>query len=328
MRIFVTGISSDIGQSIAKCLVSNGHDVVGLTRKNKFRIKGCLVVGGALEYPISYSEYLRGADLVIHAAGITHSDKTDRYFAVNVQAGARLIRLAEKYSVKRFIYISTRAIGPGCGAYGVSKRMLEERLQVSSLEWVILRVAEVYGVTKNEGINRLMKQVLRKKVILIPGDGEFMLTPIHVDDVSGAVCTVTDKATIRMKTYTLCGPKTYSINEFISVMCQMMGLDRVGILIPLFIIRLAVVLKRIFPLLFSVTKDQIQRLAVAKETTFSEAENDFGFSPMNFESWFQNEVEGNHDIKIGMRGKVGIRFFSGVIFFRGSADFEQRKCQG
>ena len=168
MRIFVTGISSDMGQSIAKCLVSKGYDVVGLTRKRKFRINGCRVVGGALEYPISYSKYLRGADLVIHAAGITHSDKTERYFAVNAHAGARLIRLAEKYGVKRFIYISTRAIGPGCGAYGVSKRMLEERLKVSSLEWVILRVAEVYGVTKNEGINALMKQVLRKKIILIP----------------------------------------------------------------------------------------------------------------------------------------------------------------
>ena len=145
------------------------------------------------------------------------------------------------------------------------------------------------------------------------------MAPIHVDDVSGAVCTVTELSAIRMKTYTLCGPKTYSINEFISVMCQMMGLNRVGIQIPLFAIRLAVVLKRFFPLLFHVTKDQIQRLAVSKETDYSVASQDFGFSPMKFESWFQNEVKSECDVKLPVYGRARMKSFPRVIFFRGSA---------
>lgn len=318
MRVFVTGISSDMGQNIAKRLVSNGHDVMGLTRKKDFRIKGCSIVAGALEYPISYSTHLTGADLIIHVAGITHSDRMDRYFAVNADAGGELISSAETYGVKRFIYISTRAIGPGCGAYGESKRMLEKQLQGSSLGWVILRVAEVYGIAKNEGINALMVQVLRKKIVLIPG-GKFMLTPIHVEDVAAAVCTIAERPVIHMKTYTLCGPKTYSIKGFISVMCQIIGLGRVGILIPLFVIRLVTALKRFLPLPFHVTRDQVQRLAVAKETDFSEAGHDFGFSPKGFEWWFQNEVKASHDVKIEMGEKGFIKIFPGVIFFRGSA---------
>ena len=58
---------------------------------------------------------------------------------------------------------------------------------------------------------------------------------------------------------------------------------------------------------------------VAKETDFSEARHDFGFSPMGFESWFQNEVKASHDVKIAMGGKAGMKSFPGVILFRGSA---------
>ena len=319
MRVFVTGISSEMGQRIAEGLVSTGHHVVGLTQKLGLWIKGCRIVVGTLEDPISYSSHLAGTDLIIHVAGITHSDRTDRYYAVNADAGDRLISSAETCGVKRFIYISTRAIGPGCGAYGTSKRMLEKRLQVSSLEWIILRVAEVYGVTKNEGVNALMAQILSQKIVLIPGNGEFGLTPIHVGDVAAAVCAIAKAPAIRMKTYTLCGPKTYSIQEFIWTMCQIAGLDRVGILIPLFVIRLAIALKRFLPLPFHVTRDQVQRLAVAKETDFSEAGHDFGFSPKGFELWFQNEVKASHDVKIAMGEKGFIKIFPGVIFFRGSA---------
>lgn len=318
MRVFVTGISSHMGQRIAEGLVSNGDEVMGLTRKKDFRIKGCHIVTGALERSHSYSAKLTDLDLIIHVAGITHSDKPDQYYAVNADAGGRLISLAEASGVKRFIYISTRAIGPGCGAYGESKRMIERRLQMSNLDWVILRVAEVYGVKKNEGINALMAQVLRKKVIPIPGNGEFMVTPVHVGDVAAAVCAISGASGIRMETYTLCGPKTYSINGFISVMCQIIGLRRVGILIPLFVVRLAMGLKRFFPTTFHITRDQIQRLTVAKETDFSQAAHDFGFSPIGFESWFRDEVKAIHDVKIAMGENAGIKIFPGVILFRGS----------
>ena len=319
MRIFVTGISSEMGQRIAEGLVLTDHHVVGLTRRIGFQLKGCRIVEGALEDPASYSDHLAGTDLVIHVAGITHSDRTERYYAVNADAGGRLISSAEANGVKRFIYISTRAVGPGCGAYGESKRMLEKRLRMSNLDWVILRVAEVYGVTKNEGINALIVQVLRQKTVLIPGNGEFMLTPIHVADVAAAVCAVAEAPAIRVKTYTLCGPKSYSLKEFISVMCQIMGSGRLGILVPLFFLRLAVALKRVLPLPFRVTRDQIQRLAVPKETDFSGARHDLGFYPMAFETWFQNEVNPKGGRNIVPVEKGFVKAFPGVIFFRGSA---------
>ena len=321
MRIFLTGISSELGQRIAETLVVAGHDVVGLTRKTGFGVKGCLVVVGGLEAPMSYSKYLTGVDLIVHVAGVTHSDRPEQYYAVNAHAGGRLISSAEGYDVKRFIYVSTRAIGPGCGAYGESKRMLEKRLHMSNLDWTILRVAEIYGVIKNEGINALMAQVLRQKIVLLPGNGGFMLTPIHVGDVAAAVCAIAEAPAIKMKTYTLCGPKSYTIKEFISVMCQVMGSCRVGIMVPLFLVRLAAELKRVLPLPFRVTKDQVQRLAVPKETDFSEAKRDFGFCPVTFETWFQHEVNPGGG-RNGMPAEKDVMSaFPGVIVFRGLAAF-------
>ena len=318
MRVFVTGISSDMGRKIAGHFVERGDDVVGLTREKDFRIDCVQIITGDLERPSTYGAHLAGVNLVVHVAGITHSDTNDQYFRLNTDAGRKLIYVAEACGVNRFIFISTRAIGPGCGAYGVSKRMLEQSLQASGLDWIILRVAEVYDVTKNEGINVLMAQVLGKKVIPIPGNGEDLLSPVHVDDVVAAVSAIAATSGIQNKIYTLCGPKTYSIKGFIGMMCQILHVNRVGVMIPFFLIRVVMGLNCIFKLSFHLTRDQLQRLTVAKDADFSEAEHDFGFSPSNFETWFRNKMKKSPNTGTQKLEKGRVKSLPGLVLFKGS----------
>jgi len=284
MKIFVTGASSGIGRRIVEFLIPEGHELICLSRRKNFTIKDATVIKGDLRDPSTFGSYLKSIDMIIHAAGITHTDHAGLYMRINFEATRDIISLAEDSGAERFVFISTRAIGSEGGAYSLSKSLAERSLRSSSLDWVILRVAEVYGTQKEEGINLLMRLVLTSKIIPIMGKGEYKITPVYVDDVADAVLKVTRCQEIKREVYTICGPKTYSLNDFVSLLCQFYSVRRIRIPIPLFLIKIAVHLKQYLPLPLHITKDQISRLRMPKDSDFSAAERDFGFSPSSVES--------------------------------------------
>lgn len=289
MRIFVTGASSDIGEKIVRSLLQEGHQMVCLSRKKGFEIKGAIIIRGDLQDPERFKKDLQGIDMIIHGAAVTHTDHAYQYEKVNFEATRDLISLAEGYGIKRFVYLSTRAIGSEGGGYALSKLLAEESLKASSLDWVILRLAEVYGTTKDEGINSLINMVLRKRIVPIVGNGEYELAPVHVDDVAETVLGVTRRKNIGKRLYTICGPRTYSLNELVSLLCRLYSLDRIVVHVPVFLIRIAVYLKHFLPLPVNITRDQILRLQIPKSSDFSAAGADLGFRPVRFESWLRQK---------------------------------------
>jgi nucleoside-diphosphate-sugar epimerase len=285
MRAFLTGASSDIGGRVVRALLLEGYEVICLSRKKGFEIKGATVIQGDLQDPPGFKGYLEDIDLIIHGAAVTHTDDHEHYLKINFEATKDLIFLAECFGIKRFVFLSTRAIGPGGGAYASSKYLAEEALKTSRLDWVILRIAEVYGTTKKEGINSLINQVLKRKIIPVIGNGKYELAPVYADDVKEAILSVIKHRHIKKKTYTICGPETFSLNEMISVLCRFYSLERIRVHVPISLIRMAVHIKRLLPLPFNITEDQIPRLQISKDSDFSAAERDLGFSPVKFESW-------------------------------------------
>ena len=285
----MTGASSDMGKKIVKSLLGKGDQVICLSRQSGFSIEGAIVIQGDIRNSQKLERYLENIDLIIHAAAITHTDDTEQYMKVNFGATKELICLAEHCGTRRFVFLSTRAIGPEGGGYAQSKLLAEESLKASTLEWVILRLAEVYGTAKDEGIDSFIKLVLNNRIIPIAGDGQYELAPVHVDDVAEVVFVVTRYKNISQKLYTICGPRAYSLDEFVSLLCRLYSLDRKVVHVPIFLIKIAARLKRFLPLPFNITRDQILRLQIPKSSDFSEAEADLGFCPVRFELWLEQQ---------------------------------------
>ncbi len=278
----MTGASSDIGLKISKRLVTEGHEVIGLSRQAGFRIENAIIVRGDLQDSAIFTRYLENIDLVIHAAAVTHTDHTDDYIKINFEGTKKLVSLAETHGAKRFIFISTRAIGLEGGGYAASKFLAEESVRDSRLNWVILRLSEVYGTNKNQGIDAMINLVLRSKIIPIIGKGQYLLAPVFVDDVVKTVLNLTKRNEIGRKCYNICGPETYSMNELISILCRSCSLNRIRIHIPVFLFKVAIRFKRFFPFPFNITRDQIQRLQIPKDSDFSAAKKDLDFCPIKF----------------------------------------------
>jgi nucleoside-diphosphate-sugar epimerase len=238
------------------------------------------LVPGSLDADAGLIAGARGADAVVHFAGTTHTEHEEEYHRVNGGGTERLVRAAAAAGVGRFIHISSRAIGPDCGAYARSKRHAEEAVQAGGLPHTILRFAEVYGPEAREGLNALIRLVRVSPVVPYPA-GPFALAPLFLDDAVDVVCRALDASEASNRVYTVAGPGSYGFRDLVRVIARTFGLHRLAVPVPLAGLaaagRAAGLLGR--PIVHA---DQIARLRCPKDADITNVRRDLGFAPVGF----------------------------------------------
>ncbi len=185
MRILVTGASGFVGQVVWRSLRSEGHEVVGLSRRRPSDWQGDYIETdlGALA-PLS--SMLSGVDAVVHLASRVHhgnessADLLPLYRQEITDATLHVAKEAFAAGAKRFVYLSSvKAVAESSSRrvlrvegeprpldpYGISKLEAERGLRAltenTSLEFVALRPPLVYGPGVKANFFQLMKWVDR-----------------------------------------------------------------------------------------------------------------------------------------------------------------------
>ncbi|MEW6637145.1 MAG: NAD(P)-dependent oxidoreductase, partial [Actinomycetota bacterium] len=154
-RVLVTGATGFVGSHIAEALVGAGYRVRCGVRKAARWASGldAELVPLDLSRPGDLPRAVRGADVVIHAGGITRARHEEGYRRINAEGTRVLAEAASAAGVRRFVLISSLAArGPDGAAgpaspYGLSKLEAEEivRSFEGRMEVCALRPAAVYG---------------------------------------------------------------------------------------------------------------------------------------------------------------------------------------
>jgi NADH dehydrogenase len=280
-KIFVTGGTGDIGRPLIRELLARGHEVRVLQRKKEEEPEepGMISVAGDILKPESYDQALKGSDVVIHAAALTRTNNIPEYFRTNVAATLDLIKACESNGVKRFIFISTRAISEQGGGYSISKLKAEEHVRLSSLDWVILRLSEVYGFPGRDGVNMIINAAQKFPLVPVIGNGTYTLCPVYIDDAVGAISSVVDRPELKNKTYLIAGPETFTYSEFVDEVLHLYGLKKFKLYIPLTILKLLLRIISVFSKKSTLVMDQIPRLLSPKSSDISAVQKDFGYEP-------------------------------------------------
>jgi nucleoside-diphosphate-sugar epimerase len=240
------------------------------------------LVPGSLDADAGLIAGARGADAIVHFAGATHAARDEEYHRVNGGGTDRLVRAAAAAGVARFIHISSRAIGPECGAYARSKRHAEEAVQAGGIPYAILRFAEVYGRPEaREGLNALIRLVRVSPVVPYPA-GPFTLAPLFLDDAVDAVGRALDAAEAPNRVYTVAGPRSYGFRDLVRVIARTFGLRRLAVPVPLACLAAAVRASRLVGRPIG-RPDQIGRLRCPKDADIGDIRRDLGFAPVGFE---------------------------------------------
>ena len=219
MKIMVTGGAGFIGSHVVDTFVENNHEVVVVDNLSTGRLSNLNPAAKFYEVDIRSPEMAEifekeKPQVVDHHAAqmdVRRSVEDPLFDAdVNVMGSIKLIELARKYNVERFIYISTggavygepeylpcdedHPINPIC-PYGASKHTVEHYLymyrELYDMEYVVLRYPNVYGPRQDPhgeaGVVAIFSgQMLKNAPVVINGDGDQERDFVYVGDCARA----------------------------------------------------------------------------------------------------------------------------------------------
>ncbi|MBC2663996.1 NAD(P)-dependent oxidoreductase [Novosphingobium flavum] len=180
--VAITGATGFVGQALIERALGDGIEVRALTRADQPARKGVTWVKGDLANIRALARLMKGAEAVIHVAGVINAPDPAGFEAGNVTGTLTVIEAARKAGVPRFVFVSSlSAREPDLSAYGASKAKAEKLVKSSGLDWTIVRPPAIYGPRDKEILE--LFRIARWGVLPMPPKaGRASL--LHVDDLA------------------------------------------------------------------------------------------------------------------------------------------------
>jgi nucleoside-diphosphate-sugar epimerase len=273
--VLVTGAAGGIGSALIPVLERAGWTVRALVHERPVSAASEFV-RGSLDAPATLAEACDGVDGVLHLAAVTHARRGRAYMRVNVEGTRNLCDAARTSGVARFVLGSSRSATEGGGAYCASKLRSEEEVRGCGVEFVIVRLPEIYGSNGREGTETIRRQAARGAPIPIVGAGNETICPTHLNDVLEPLGRALEIEQAAGHTYTL-GGECVSVRAYAEACIASSGSKSRIVSVPTI---LAVGLANFGRLPgVPVYPDQVTRLRAKKPSPSPEASAHLGFAP-------------------------------------------------
>lgn len=296
--ILITGATGYIGRHLAARLVQEGERPRCLVRN--LRRAGQILpaakvdlVQGDTTQPSTLRLAMQGVDTVIHTAFITAERKQSAdtlYNATNVDGTANLVNAAKAAGVNRIIVLSGLGTKPDKpGSYMQGRYLAEQMIKESGITWTIIRPSVVFG--KDASFIKGLADLIRTSpVIPLIGGGKIMFQPIYVEDVVSVIIEVLKQPErTASKTFTIGGPEYYSFTDIVTMLARAMHKRRIMAPAPRPLVGIgAAVMEAALPRP-PLTKAAMTLFTFDNTTTINSVERDFGFKPMSFKRYLEEQ---------------------------------------
>ena len=216
MQAFITGGCGQVGSHVAEMLLARGDHVIALDN---------LETGRRIHLPEHHDRltYVEGSiadkalveqlvgdhkpDVIVHtAASYKNPDDWHSDMLTNGVGGVNLIQAAKAHKVSRFVYFQTALTYglkplenpitlahpkyPGNSSYSISKTTTEDFLELSGIDYVTFRLANVVGPRNVSGPLPIFYERLKqgKRCFVTPARRDF----VFVKDLARTVVTAAD----------------------------------------------------------------------------------------------------------------------------------------
>ena len=284
MKTFVTGATGFTGSRVVPLLINNGYQVRCLYRASSDRstLSNPKIewAQGDLSDTQNLTSAMQGTDALINIAslGFGHADS--------------IIRAAKDAGIKRAIFISTTAIFTQLNAKSKKVRVAAElAIETSGLKYTILRPTMIYGSPRDRNMWRLIRFMKYSPILPVFGDGKSLQQPIYVDDVARAILGCLKSDITIGKSYNIAGKYPLTYNQVIDTIAKAMKKRKWKLHIPSKPIVVMLSLFERMRIPFPIKAEQVLRLNENKDFTYSDAQRDFGFSPLAFEEGVRMEIK-------------------------------------
>ncbi len=190
--VAITGGTGFVGQALIECALSAGLEVRALARSDQAPRPGVTWVKGDLANTRALARLMKGAEAVIHVAGVINAPDAAGFELGNVTGTLTVIEAARKAGVPRFVFVSSlSAREPKLSAYGGSKAKAEKLVKASGLDWTIVRPPWIYGPRDRDTLD-LFKAARWGILPVPPKQGRASL--LHVDDLARLLVALVPQA--------------------------------------------------------------------------------------------------------------------------------------
>jgi UDP-glucose 4-epimerase len=255
INILLTGSSGYVGKKLVSAIDSDDVSIRLISRINNpiYTTEIC-----DFRNEFVSSGFMKGVDTVFHLAGIAHDSSRfeEDYYKVNVIASQKLVELAVKSGVKRFIYVSSvKAGGEGekdlClreddnrvpeSIYGKTKREAEIKLlkvgNDSGMHISIIRPALIYGPQVKGNLAKMIKAINQGWFPPLSSINN-KRSMVHVDDVVRAILFVASNEKANGEIFNLTDGRHHSSQEIYKTICKAIGKPIPKWSIPVFAFKL------------------------------------------------------------------------------------------
>lgn len=181
----VTGAFSYSGSRIAELLIESGREVRTLThhhaRKHPLRAR---VQASPYRFddPLALARSLEGIDTLYNTYWVRF-ERGRTTFGDAVANSRALFEAARRAQVARIVHVSIA--NPSLDSplpYYRGKALVEEALAASDVPYSIVRPTWIFGGEREVLANNIAWILRRMPVFVVPGDGRYLVQPIHVAD--------------------------------------------------------------------------------------------------------------------------------------------------
>lgn len=248
MVVLLTGADGFIGRHLIDALLAARHEVVCAVRHPEAQASGALHVRrikADFTHDLSAEDWLprlAGVDAVINAVGIIRERGEQRFDVIHRRAPCALFAACAAAGVRLVLQIS--ALGADEQAqsrYHLSKKAADDFLAGLPLASAIVQPSLVYGADGASA--RLFTTMASLPLIAVPGRGDQLVQPVHVDDVAAAVVALLEQPSVQFhcgERIAVVGPQPMRYRDFLGRLRAAMGMGRARFLpIPMRLMRLA-----------------------------------------------------------------------------------------
>ncbi len=207
----------------------------------------------------SMDQMLEGSSAVVNLIGILYQTSKQRFEDVQGGLPGLIARAAVKAGVARMVHVS--AIGADAqssSAYARSKAKGEDAVREAFPGAVIIRPSIVIG-PEDSFFNRFAAMARTSPALPLIGGGKTRFQPVYVGDVANAIVTGLEQVDAAGRTFDVGGPKTYSFEELLRYMLDVIGRRRMLVKIPFGVAALQARFLELLPVP-PLTRDQLELL--------------------------------------------------------------------
>jgi uncharacterized protein YbjT (DUF2867 family) len=237
--ILLTGATGVVGGELLPLLLADGQQVRTLVRDprklGEHRVDVQIALGD-LGDPFSMRHAMRGVDTVIHLAATIRDQPGGTIEELNGLATVRLLRMAERANVGRFMFFSAMgATSFQRTRFFRSKALAEHAVTESPIDSTVFAPSIVYR--PGDPWITLLQRFGLLPAVPVSGSGRARYQPIWARDVARCVVAALDGGNPGRPRYELAGPEVLSYDEIVGCVLAADGRRRPLLHMPLRVVR-------------------------------------------------------------------------------------------